>query len=152
MILALIAMATSCDQNWVFDDYHDFENQLWTDSDTVRFQFQVADTAKEYRIYLNFRNSREYPWDRVYVNWMLQDSANQLIRKDLLSIRLFEKNGKPLGISSLGSIYDHRQTMIRSYRFRRPGRYLVTFTQMMRVDSLKGVKSVGCKIEKLLMD
>ncbi|HAC24216.1 MAG TPA: hypothetical protein DCE81_04805 [Cytophagales bacterium] len=150
--VVVLALMASCDrtESLVFSDYHDFDNRVWAMADTVKFRFQIADTTRAYNLFCQFRNSRDYPWDRVYVNWMLQDSANRVIEKSLLSIRLFEKSGKPLGSTSMGSIYDHHQVILRAYRFGSAGRYTLTFTQMMRLDSVKGVPSVGFRVEKEL--
>lgn len=148
--VTVLALMASCDRTRVFEDNHDFTNRVWNVNDTVRFTFQIDDTTQRYNIYYNIRNSRHYPWSRLFVNWSLQDSTGKPLASSLSSAYLFEpKSGKPLGESALGDIYDHRVPLVSRQAFAYPGPYTVSLQQFMRTDSLSGILAAGVRVEKI---
>lgn len=145
----IIAFLLSCDDERVYEKNADFDSGYWPVSDKPEFEFSVADTTQPFNLYCNLRNSLEYPYARVFVTWYLEDSAQVLLEKKLVSQLLFDdKTGEPFGTSGLGDIYDHRIPLKMNYRFPAPGRYTVSFEQFMRTDTLRGVLAVGLRVEK----
>jgi gliding motility-associated lipoprotein GldH len=57
-------------------------------------------------------------------------------------------SGEPFGNSGLGDIYDHQFLLLKDYQFKKPGKYVMTFEQLMRTDTLQGVLAVGLRIER----
>src|ERR1700712_3410424 len=103
LLLLLSAVFASCDTGRVYELDQDFKDKTWKTSDSTRFEFVIADAGTKYNVYCNVRNSLEYPWARLFVQYTLIDSANHLIDKKLISEYLFDqKSGKPSGSSGLG--------------------------------------------------
>ena len=150
-ILSLIILSLlleGCDEQRVYEDNKDFEQRIWLASDTAIFEFQIPPGLDRYTLQCNIRNSIDYPYSRIFVNFILEDSLGNLMGRKLVPNYLFEvKTGQPLGRSGLGDIYDHRFPLLENYEIK-PGWYRLKLLQFMREDSLKGILAAGIRVEK----
>ena len=73
------------DSNRVFEDYKEFNDRTWKINDRVYFDFEIKDTTKKYNLYYNVRNSLEYPYARIFVNYSLKDSIHTELTSALAS-------------------------------------------------------------------
>jgi gliding motility-associated lipoprotein GldH len=147
-ILVFAAFLSACDSNRVYEKNKDFDNRAWLVNDTAHFLFEITEEGNLYNIQCNLRNSIDYKWQRIFVNFVLSDSAGQTLSSKLVSNYLFEpKTGKPYGRSGLGDIYDHRFPLLNAYALK-PGKYSVTLQQLMRTDTLQGVLAAGVRVER----
>lgn len=141
-------LLSSCDSNRVFEDHKDFEKRVWAERDSAVFNFRIEATDAPYNLFYTVRNSVDYPYARLFVDYTLRDSAGHLLGRALSTAHLFDlKTGEPFGRSGLGDLYDHREPILENYEFTQPGRYSVTLRQYMRQDSLPGVLAVGVRVE-----
>lgn len=93
----------------------------------------------------------DYPVSRLFVNYQLSDKGNINLSSKMISGYLFElKTGKPLGSSGIGDIYDNQFPILQNHTFQKAGNYRMKFSQMMRVDSLRGILAVGLRVEQVL--
>lgn len=149
LLVIITAFLFSCDSQRVFERNTDFTSRYWTVNEKPEFEFEVTDTAQEYNLYCNVRNSLEYPYARIFVNWQLMDSTGRVLEKELAQHMLFhEKTGEPFGETGLGDIYDHQIPLRSRYRFSQSGKFKVVLEQYMRQDTLSGVLAVGIRLEK----
>lgn len=147
LLLASLCIA-SCDSNRVYEDYREFKTKSWLVNDPAAFEFEISDTTKKYNLYYNIRNSLEYPFARIFVNYSLVDSTGTEISKQLLSNYLFDqKTGQPIGRSGLGDVYDNQFLILENQFFKKPGHYKFQLEQFNRLDTLTGVIAVGFRIE-----
>jgi gliding motility-associated lipoprotein GldH len=150
--IALIVFAvllSGCDTARVFEDNKDFEKRGWAVADTVAFEFSVTDAAMPYNLLYNIRNSLDYPYSRIFVNYTLEDSTHNVLATKLVGNYLFDvKTGEPQGNSGLGDIYDHRFPLLEN-RPLPPGKYFVRLQQYMRTDTLHGILAAGIRLEKV---
>jgi gliding motility-associated lipoprotein GldH len=145
--LAVIGLV-SCDTNRVFEENIEFTDRTWKVSEPAHLEFLVRDISKPYNLYLDIRNSVDYPYARIFVNYYLTDSTGAELSKKLLSEYLFDqKTGKPNGDSGLGDIYDHQFIVGSNLSFKHAGKYKVRFEQFMRQDTLQGILAVGLRVE-----
>lgn len=153
-VLAVITVLfSSCDDQRVYDKNIDFDSRFWQVDQKPEFEFVVADSSQSFNLFCNVRNSLDYPYARVFVNWILSDSTGAVMEKDLAQHMLFdEKTGEPFGQSGLGDIYDHRILLKRDYRFPYRGKYKVSLEQYMRTDTLSGILAVGVRLERAGMN
>lgn len=148
-IAACLLTLAACDPVRVYETNQDFDRALWRASDTAIFQFSVPDTSVRYNVILNVRNSIDYNTSRLFLGYCLSDSTNSFSRRRLLEYNLFErKSGKPFGTSGLGNIYTHQFILEQNIVFPGSGIYDVKLNQMMRVDTLEEILSVGVRVEK----
>lgn len=150
-IFVILVFLFSCDSNRVFEDNVEFADRTWKISEPALLEFQIADASKSYNLYLDIRNSIDYPYSRIFVNYSLQDSAGGELSKKQLAEYLFDqKTGKPNGSSGLGDIYDHQFPIASNMKFAKPGKYKARFDQFMRKDTLQGILAVGLRVEEVV--
>ena len=141
---------TSCDESRYFEKNIDFQEPYWLALDKPAFDFEIEDVEQKYNLYITLRNESSYPNSNLYFTYYLTDEEGLEVQKELVSHFLFDKKtGKPLGNSGLGDIYDHRFALVTDYSFQKPGRYSIHYEQFMRTDTLRGILSVGLRIEKV---
>jgi gliding motility-associated lipoprotein GldH len=149
ILVFVCLIMTACDDQRIYENYVDFENRYWLVDEKPSFEFSISDTTTTYNVYSNVRNSVSYPWSRLFVNYSLADSTGTTLRKHLMNEFLFDaSSGEPFGNSGLGDIYDHQFLLLKDYQFKKPGKYVMTFEQFMRTDTLQGVLAVGLRIER----
>ena len=150
LILVLIACVfIGCDDTRVFETNTDFEERAWPVNNKPVFEFDIADSAAAYNVYLTVRNSVDYPFSRFFVTYYLQDSANRTLNQKLVETTLFDaKTGEPFGSSGLGDIYDHRVALLNNHTFGYSGIHKIQLEQFMRTDTLEGILAVGVRVEK----
>jgi gliding motility-associated lipoprotein GldH len=149
LLLIAYCLLISCDSNRIYENNVDFKDRTWKITEPAQLEFDITDTTKRYNLYLDIRNSLDYPYARLFVNYNLVDPAGKEISKKLISEYLFDqKTGKPNGSSGLGDIYDHQFLFLEKYPFQKLGKYKVRFEQFMRQDTLQGVLAVGLRVEQ----
>jgi gliding motility-associated lipoprotein GldH len=154
VVLALLTgclfFATACDSSRLYETNMEFKNRSWNVSEKVSVEFEITDTVQRYNVYLNVRNSLDYPYSRIFVNYTLQDSTSANLEKKMIGENLFDqKTGEPFGQSGIGDLYDHQFPILSNYIFRTAGKYKITFEQFMRQDTLQGVIAVGARVESV---
>jgi gliding motility-associated lipoprotein GldH len=147
-IFVVAAFLSACDNTRVYEKNKDFKNRAWLVNDTAQFSFEIPTDGSLYNIQCNLRNSVDYKWQRIFVNFVLSDSAGKTLSSKLVSTYLFEpRTGKPFGRSGLGDIYDHRFPLLTAYGLK-PGKYSVSLQQLMRTDTLQGILAAGVRVER----
>lgn len=147
----LLVWLASCGQSSVYEKVIDFKEKAWVVTNRPQFSFEIKDYTSSYNLYYTLRNSLEFPFSRVFVNYTLSDSTGMDLRKELVYHYLFDqKTGRPTGSSGLGDLHDHSFPLVENYKFERPGRYTITLEQFNRKDTLEGILAVGVRIEKTL--
>jgi len=145
----LFFILISCDSNRVYEDNVDFNDRAWKINEPAKFDFQISDTTKKYNLLIDIRNSLDYPYARLFVNYELKKDT-MLLSKDMLSFFLFDqKTGKPFGNSGLGDVYDHQFSVLKNYHFKKAGTYQMNFQQFMRMDTIPGVLAIGLRVEEV---
>ncbi len=154
LIFLLIVLAsttlTSCDEKRLYEDNVEFKERYWLVSNEPSFEFMIADSAQAYNLYYNVRNSLDYRWDRIFVTYVLTDSAGNELAKKLVYNDLFDPAGRPYGESGLGDLYDHQFPLLANYRFEHAGKYSLRLIQFSRQDTLRGVLAVGARVERAI--
>jgi gliding motility-associated lipoprotein GldH len=141
---------TACDDDRVYENNVAFNDRLWMQNDTTALEFDIQDPNVPYNLYLNLRNSVDYPYSRIFVNYKLQDSTGRLVDKEMVNTLLFDpKTGEPHGTSGLGDIYDHQIPLRKNFKFNNAGKYKMFFEQVMRKDTLEGILAVGVRVERV---
>lgn len=151
VIIFFSCVLFSCDSDRLFEQNVTLETRYWRIDEPVTFDFKVEDSSKPYTIYYNVRNSLEYPYARLFVQYTLSDSTGLPIDKKLNSQFLFDqKTGKPFGQSGVGDVFDHQFLIIEKHVFDYPGKYQLKIEQYNRQDTLRGILAVGARIETFI--
>jgi len=148
-IVAISMACCGCDSRRVFEDNIEFRDRTWKIAESVQFEFQIADTTRKYNLLMNIRNSLDYPYARIFVNYDLQSRDSTSMNKKMVAEYLFDqKTGKPFGTSGIGDIYDHQFPILKNYSFGKAGAYKIRLNQFMRMDTIPGILAVGVRVEK----
>ena len=146
-LLPLIMILLSCDPLRVEEQNENLSDRTWHKDSILSFPFQIEDIHRKYNFYMNIRNTLNYPYQNIYINYSLEDTLGNVYGKDLVNLQLFDRiTGKPLG-DGLGDIFDHQQIFLENYSFNNPGLYVLKMEQYMRRDELPEVVSAGMRIE-----
>lgn len=150
-IIALIIslfVITSCDKNGVFEENINTQKNTWNMSDIAKFGVTISDTLTSHNIYINIRNTTDYPNSNLYlfITTIAPTGATQL---DTLECYVADEYGKWLG-KGFGHIRDNRIPYKQNIRFPSKGNYRFEIQQAMRTEQLKGITSVGLRVEKVL--
>lgn len=142
----LLIIVFSCEIKPGLHEYTDLDKFLKT-SDTLRFVFNSKDSAGAHDLWFGIRYSSDYEWSRFFAGYEIKDSVGHKLDSGLLQILLFDPvSGVPSGKSGIGDLYELEQPIKRNFRFPATGAYRFTFWQMMRQDSVRGIKSLGLRV------
>ena len=144
----LFLLLVGCDDARVHETNIELPDKTWKAADQVTIDFEIKDTTVHYNLYFNVRNSLDYPYSRLFVNYALVDPKGAELQKKMVGNYLFDqKTGEPFGQSGIGDLFDHQFPLLQQYRFHQTGVYKITFEQFMRKDTLPGVMAVGARVE-----
>jgi gliding motility-associated lipoprotein GldH len=142
----MLLFLAGCERNTVFEGKKDFSGRYWVFNNPAVFDFEIEDTEQAYDLTVHVRNSSEYQYQNIYLQYYLEDESGRLLSEDLKNIQLFHPvTGVPVG-SGLGDIHQVERVFLESYQFENEGKYTFRIDQFMRQDSLPEVISVGLKV------
>jgi len=148
-LFAILVILGGCDSRRVFEDNVEFRDRKWKIAEPVEFRFTIDDASKKYNLLMNIRNSLDYPYARIFVNYDLLGQDSLSLAKKMMAEYLFDqKTGRPFGTSGIGDIYDHQFPVLKNYSFKKGGAYRITLNQFMRMDTIPGILAVGIRVEK----
>ncbi len=149
IIFFLVVVLFACDSERVYEQNVNLKARYWRVDEPMVFDFNIEDQSQPYNIYYNVRNSLEYPYARLFIQYTLSDSVGTEIDKKLNAQFLFDqKTGKPFGQSGIGDVFDHQFLIIEKHVFKQPGKYQLKIEQYNRQDTLRGILAVGFRLEK----
>jgi gliding motility-associated lipoprotein GldH len=133
-----------------FEQNTEIPNGEWAIQNELKFKFKITDATQRYHIFYNLRNTIKYPYSNLYLTYYLEDSKGKVVSTELQNISLFDaKRGKPFG-DGLGDTFSHRLPIpvFQRYKFPKADTYTIRIVQYMRDNPLKGILTVGIRIEK----
>jgi gliding motility-associated lipoprotein GldH len=149
IIFFLLVVLFACDSERLYEQNINLKERYWRVDEPMVFDFTIEDVSQPYTIYYNVRNSLEYPYARLFIQYTLADSVGMQIDKKLNAQFLFDqKTGKPFGQSGIGDVFDHQFLIIEKQVFKQPGKYQLKIEQYNRQDTLRGILAVGFRLEK----
>lgn len=149
LCLCLVFSVSACQEaHVIFEDNQSLKDGLWKREEPISFEFEIKDTSKKYDILYNIRNDVNYPYYNLYVTYYLHYPDGKKIDSLLMDIILFDKStGKPFG-EGTGGIKTHQLPAFPNFKFSQIGKYKYSFKQYMRLNPLKGIMSMGLRIEE----
>ena len=140
-----ILLLTSCNGGYDFEKQYELQGEYWAQDDTLNFHFPIEDTLRIYNLYLEIEHNTNYSYQNLYTQIYTQFPAGQRI-KELLSLELADKAGVWLG--NCGKEYCVLKIPIQEGAyFNQQGEYTVMVEQYMRVNPVRGIRSVGFLLE-----
>lgn len=143
----------ACSSDGVVSDYRSMGG-LWQKTDTVEFVIPELDTAKTYNVFLNVRNTNDYPFNNLFLIATMEFPNGKTL-VDTLEYKMAYPNGEWMG-EGIGSIKENKLWYKEDVRFFESGNYNISITHAVRnngevdgVSSLEGISDVGYSIEEV---
>lgn len=147
ILIFFVCLLVHCvDTNIIIFETHNLPNNNWNCKDTVVFRTVPDDISSSFNCYIDIRNSGVYPYSNLYL-FVITCYPDGKKSRDTIETILADTQGKWLG-KGLGDIKETRLLLKKGLRFHQKGIYTFKVVQAMRLDCLKGIYSIGMKIEK----
>src|SRR5690606_24005578 len=104
----------------------------------------IKDTAMPYDVYLNLRNSTQFPFSNVYVLVHMEKEGRPATTYRV-GLKLADRDGLWTG-KSAGNLYAHQALFLRNYHFADTGNYRFVLESNMRLSPLPGISDVGLRL------
>jgi gliding motility-associated lipoprotein GldH len=149
LLIGSISMLSlvSCDANRVFEKNLALEDANWDRNQIARFEVEITDTLAYYNLYVNIRNSGQYPYRNVYLFTQIKNPFGQFAR-DTAEFELADPKGNWYG-KGIGDLWENQFPYKQSVMFPRKGTYILELEQAMRDKELKYITDVGIRVEKV---
>ena len=143
IFLSLFAVA--CTNTEVYFQYKPVPSKGWSKDSLFTFDVPIKDTAATYNIFVNVRNTGEYPYQNL---WLFLSKTNpaKIQTKDSIECYLADQRGKWLG-SGIGSIMEMPIIYQQNVRFKTIGTYHYKIVHGMRDSILRGINDIGMRVE-----
>lgn len=141
----LVFFIVSCDTSRVYEEWADIPTQGWHKDSLCYFNIDISDTLSEHNLIIGIRNENNYAYQNLWLFITSEAPAGQSVT-DTLQYDLANTSGKWYG-SGWGSLYTSMNYFKPDVRFAQSGRYRVTIGQGMREEQLKGIRSIGFRVE-----
>jgi gliding motility-associated lipoprotein GldH len=146
LCIAIILIATACNNEVFHTESMHIKNSEWKATDTLFYTFNSKDTLASYDFYFEIRNTTDYDMQNLYLFITALYPGNTFSR-DTAECILAAPDGSWYG-KGMGKHKDNRFLFRKGVRFRKPGNYVIAVNQAMRKDTLKGISDVGILIKK----
>ncbi len=151
VLFLAFAWLVSCDKKSVFDHYTAV-GKSWHKDSIVAFSFEQKDTLKQYNLFVNLRNNKNYPYSNLFLIVALED-PKQKTTIDTLEYVMANPDGTLLG-TGFSDIKENKLYFKENYQFKKAGKYTVRIQHAVRntgkiagVSDLEGILDVGFRIE-----
>lgn len=144
-LIGLMGLSACSARKTVFEKEIKLKDALWTDMDTLRFDFEVIDTSRTYNLYLDVEHSASFAYQNLYVQ-IRSYAPEQAVIEEQHSLELQEKNGEWIG-SCKRNTCNLRFVLREGLQFASTGDYRIDIGQYSRKDSLSGIQAIGILLE-----
>lgn len=147
-----VFLLLACESNIVLSETKSLPNG-WDKNEPITFTIPQLDSLKAYNIFINVRNSNEYPYNNLFLVASIKFPHGKTTT-DTLEYKMAYPNGAWMG-EGIGSIKENKLWFKENIRFSEAGNYNITITQAVRnigevdgVSQLPGITDVGFSIEE----
>ncbi len=146
-ILAITAfLFAGCNGDVLVDEYHTLPVSGWEYKDVITDSFEVLEPGHYHQLSANLRINGDYTYANFHVkmNITFPDSSSKEYN---VPLQLAEKSGKWLG-SGLGDVVTFRIPIFHRKFLTQKGKYTVSISQDMRLESVPNIVSAGLRVEQ----
>lgn len=137
----------SCTQIEIFEKDTSIPGYKWQQAFTAKGDFDIKDTVSPYHIYLVLRHTDAYQYNNIWLNVGLQPPGDTMHIQKVNLVLGNDANGWEG--SGMNDIWEVRKLLNGdARRFKQPGKYNFSISQIMRDNPLPNIMSVGLRIEK----
>lgn len=146
-VLLLMFLATACSNNNVYFQYHSVNAEAWDKDSLYVFDVRIEDTQPIYNVYINVRNTPDYPNQNLWL-FISETTPDNVTVRDTIEFYLADHRGKWLGTGA-GGIKEMPVLYKKNYHFDQIGTYVFEIGHGMRAEDLKGITEIGVRVEEV---
>ena len=151
-ILLLVSLLfSSCSGDAIFSSNTSFSDG-WGQQDTVKINLPELDSTAAYNLFLNVRNSNDYPFNNLFLIVGMEFPQGKTVT-DTIEYRMANPDGTWMG-TGIGSIKESKLWYKEGVRFTEAGTYKLSIVHAVRnngavqgVERLAGITDVGVSVE-----
>lgn len=145
--IIILLLAMGCGGNAIYDSNIDIPKKGWSADSIATFTVDILDTLSIHNVYINIRNTTDYPNSNLYL-FVQTNSPSGAMLRDTVEYYLADSRGQWIG-KGFGALRDNQIPYKQFVRFPEVGIYTFSFQQGMRTHNLTGIASVGVRIDKV---
>jgi gliding motility-associated lipoprotein GldH len=147
-MLALLGLCwlNACTTIDVFEKQQRFGSQQWSSKEPTVFRFNISDTSSSYNIFFVLRHTDAYAYQNIWVKAKLQRKGDSSAIDQKVNIPL--ANTDKWNGTGMDDIFEMRHQLNSQPVALRAGEYVLQIDQLMRIDPLPEILSVGLRVEK----
>lgn len=145
--LILLLLLGSCRHLDVYEKNVPIPGYAWNSGFAPEYEFEITDTAVQYRIYAVLRHTSAYRYNNI---WLRVGTAfpGDSMRYERVELRLGSDAGGWEG-SGMDDIWEVRKPLTPGpVTLAKKGRYRFSLAQIMREQNLSAIMSAGIRVEK----
>lgn len=148
LLLVVCCLAlNSCTQIDLFEKNTTIPNYEWQQNFTAKGDFIIKDSGTLYSIYMVLRHTDAYKYNNIWLNIGLQPPGDTMRIQKVNLILGDDANG--WHGAGMNDIWEVRELLNGApRRFKQPGKYSFSISQIMRDNPLLNIMSVGLRIER----
>lgn len=153
VVLSIALVFSACDSNTVWSETQSIAG-IWDKQEAIIFTVPSLDSLKSYNVFINLRNTNEYPFNNVFLIAAIEFPHGKTIT-DTLEYKMAYPNGEWMG-EGIGSVKENKLWLRENIQFSESGNYNIILTQAVRnngeregVSQLPGITDVGVSIEEV---
>lgn len=135
----------SCSQDNIYNQKQRV-NDPWKYGEPLSFKYEVTDTVPAFDMVISIEHNATFSYENIYLN-TTTFFPNGKSTTNPVSFQLADNKGGWLGKCS-GDNCSIEIEMSSGAFFKIQGKYKLIFDQFSREDSLKGIRSIGIRVQK----
>lgn len=145
--LLFAIMLSSCGENksYVINEINEFQNNSWSQVDTLTFNAIIADTTKRYNLSMHLKHNKNYTYQNIYLMIHTTFPDGKRFSKQV-NVDIADRTGKWYSDCS-GTTCEVGIDIQREAYFNQSGEYIFTIEQFTRDESLGNIQSLAFRIE-----
>jgi len=151
-LIGLFFFLLACSTPPFFTRYKNIENDKWAIDKSVDFNVAVADSLASYNLFINIRNTNQYPYSNLFLV-VTERYQNTILQIDTLEYQMADASGRWLG-TGFTSVKENKLIYKTDYTFPKKGAYSFSIVHAVRKTGqifgdkyLQGISDVGLQIE-----
>lgn len=146
-LVLLVSFISCTDAAKVWEQTQSIRNCEWSADETLLYTMPVDDTLTRFDLLFDLRNRSDYPYSNLYL-FVTSEAPNGAFSVDTVRYILFDETGGRKGGGTISRFAENRFPFRTRIRFPVKGDYTVKIRHGMRDEILKGIASVGVRLEK----
>lgn len=143
ILLGIVVLFQSCNNNAVFDNTYNFKNATWSKNDTAVFKVNIQDTLTHDFI-LTLRTTTEYSYSNLWI-YIMVTAPDSTTSKVAEKIPLAHPDGSWIGRVS-GSLVESR-IRFDSRPFPIKGEYIFKISNATQQKEITDIEDISLRIE-----